>query len=111
MEHEYAMFADDVNYHIDLRNPHFRDETMQMHQHSDPYAQPSPYGPHHLAGISDVKPRLTKEQHDILESHYQQQNKPNTQTKKGFAESLNVSLDKVNVSAYESSHDQKFAAS
>lgn len=46
----------------------------------------------------EIKPRLTKEQHDILESHYQKQNKPNTNTKKGFAESLNVSLDKVNVS-------------
>jgi len=53
---------------------------------------------HHLAGLAvDVKPRLTKEQHDILESHYQSQNKPNTQTKKSFAESLGVSLDKVNV--------------
>lgn len=46
----------------------------------------------------DIKPRLTKEQHDILEAHYQKQSKPNTNTKKGFAESLNVSLDKVNVS-------------
>ena len=45
----------------------------------------------------DIKPRLTKEQHDILEAHFQKQNKPNTNTKKGFAESLNVSLDKVNV--------------
>lgn len=46
----------------------------------------------------DIKPRLTKEQHDILENHFQQQAKPNTSTKKGFAESLGVSLDKVNVS-------------
>lgn len=47
----------------------------------------------------DIKPRLTKEQHDILEAHYTEQTKPNTSTKKGFAESLNVSLDKVNVSS------------
>lgn len=47
----------------------------------------------------DIKPRLTKEQHDVLENHYKQQPKPNTQTKKGFAEQLNVSLDKVNVSS------------
>ena len=47
----------------------------------------------------DIKPRLTKEQHDILEAHFQKQNKPNTNTKKAFAESLNVSLDKVNVSS------------
>jgi hypothetical protein len=46
----------------------------------------------------DIKPRLTKEQHDVLETQYQMQAKPNTQTKKGFAEQLNVSLDKVNVS-------------
>ncbi|KAK3708885.1 hypothetical protein LTR37_011215 [Vermiconidia calcicola] len=46
--------------------------------------------------VCDVKPRLTKEQHDILEAHFQKQSKPNTNTKKGFAESLNVSLEKVN---------------
>ena len=46
----------------------------------------------------DIKPRLTKEQHDVLETHYQKQPKPNTNTKKSFAEHLNVSLDKVNVS-------------
>ena len=47
----------------------------------------------------DIKPRLTKEQHDILENHYIKQSKPNTNTKKGFAEALNVTLDKVNVSS------------
>ncbi len=47
----------------------------------------------------DIKPRLTKEQHDILEAHFQKQNKPNTNIKKGFADTLNVSLDKVNVSS------------
>lgn len=46
----------------------------------------------------EVKPRLTKEQHDLLENHFQQQPKPSTQTKKHFAENLKVSLDKVNVS-------------
>lgn len=51
----------------------------------------------------NIIPRLTKEQHDILESHFQTQSKPSTNTKKGFAETLNVSLDKVNVSALMSS--------
>lgn len=51
---------------------------------------------HHMS--NDIKPRLTKEQHDILESHYQKAAKPNTNTKKVFAEQLSVSLDKVNVS-------------
>jgi hypothetical protein len=49
-------------------------------------------------GCADVKPRLTKEQHDILEAHFQTQNKPSTSTKKGFADTLNVPVDKINVS-------------
>ncbi|KAF2706616.1 hypothetical protein K504DRAFT_60658 [Pleomassaria siparia CBS 279.74] len=47
-------------------------------------------------GCADVKPRLTKEQHDMLEAHFQTQNKPSTSTKKGFAETLNVPVDKIN---------------
>ncbi|KAF2002809.1 hypothetical protein P154DRAFT_123128 [Amniculicola lignicola CBS 123094] len=54
-----------------------------------------PPKPHHNA-CADVKPRLTKEQHDILEAHFQQQHKPSTSTKKGFAETLGVPLDKIN---------------
>lgn len=46
---------------------------------------------------ADVKPRLTKEQHDILERHFQLQHKPTTSTKKGFADALGVPLDKINV--------------
>jgi hypothetical protein len=45
----------------------------------------------------DVKPRLTKEQHDILERHFVAQPKPSTSTKKGFADNLGVPLDKINV--------------
>lgn len=56
-----------------------------------------PPKPHHN-GVADVKPRLTKEQHDILEAHFQQHHKPSTSTKKGFAETLGVPLDKINVS-------------
>ena len=53
----------------------------------------------------DIKPRLTKEQHDILEAHFQKQHKPNTSTKKQVAENLGVSLDKVNVSTVSCSGD------
>jgi hypothetical protein len=41
----------------------------------------------------------TKEQHDILERHFQAHHKPSTSTKKGFADNLGVPLDKINVSA------------
>ncbi|CAI6239987.1 unnamed protein product [Periconia digitata] len=50
----------------------------------------------HPNGMTDVKPRLTKEQHDILEKHFQQQHKPSTNTKRGFADNLGVPLDKIN---------------
>lgn len=45
----------------------------------------------------DVKPRLTKEQHDVLEQHFQVQHKPSTLVKKDFASKLGVPLDKINV--------------
>ena len=48
--------------------------------------------------VCDIKPRLTKSQHEMLEAEYNKQNKPSTSIKKGFAEALGVSLDKVNVS-------------
>ena len=47
---------------------------------------------------SDIKPKLTKEQCDFLQARYQEQPKPNTNTKKLYAESLSLSLDKINVS-------------
>jgi len=60
-----------------------------------------PHQPTHNQAIlqvcGEVKPRLTKEQHDILERHFQQQPKPSTHTKKGFADMLGVPLDKINV--------------
>ena len=72
-----------------------RPATSSLPEQSRP-AYYNPTAPSHMS--CDIKPRLTKEQHDILEAHYKKQTKPNTNTKKGFAEQLNVSLDKVNVS-------------
>ncbi|KAF2739984.1 hypothetical protein EJ04DRAFT_262466 [Polyplosphaeria fusca] len=57
---------------------------------------PGPPAKQHHNGCADVKPRLTKEQHDILENHFLQQHKPSTSTKKSFAEALNVPVDKIN---------------
>jgi len=61
--------------------------------------KPAFYNPNGVQHIPcDIKPRLTKEQHDVLEAHYQKVPKPTTMVKKNFAEQLGVSLDKVNVS-------------
>ncbi|ORY11613.1 hypothetical protein BCR34DRAFT_601218 [Clohesyomyces aquaticus] len=48
------------------------------------------------AEAADVKPRLSKEQYDILEAYFQTQHKPTTTTKKGIAEALGVPCDKIN---------------
>ncbi|KAM3419044.1 hypothetical protein BST61_g4999 [Cercospora zeina] len=49
-----------------------------------------------VCGLRCSAAAATPPPHDILESHFQKQNKPSTTTKKGFADTLNVSLDKVN---------------
>ncbi|KAF1951500.1 hypothetical protein CC80DRAFT_424817 [Byssothecium circinans] len=67
--------------------------SQQQTPSSAPPAGAPPNKPH---GCADVKPRLTKEQHDILEQHFKAQHKPSTNTKKGFADSLGVPLDKIN---------------
>lgn len=83
-----------------LQQQHYQQHYKTLPQASLTEQSRNPYATavtqHQIA--CDIKPRLTKEQHDILEAHYTDQAKPNTSTKKGFAESLNVSLDKVNVS-------------
>ncbi|KAI9728644.1 MAG: hypothetical protein M1828_002750 [Chrysothrix sp. TS-e1954] len=44
----------------------------------------------------DSKPRLSKEQQDLLESHFQSVPKPSTKSKQAFADSLGVSIAKIN---------------
>ena len=86
--------ADEMSGAPPVQHYNANPSSYQQDRSNGPYLNPNFPG-----SIScDIKPRLTKEQHDILENHYQKQNKPNTNTKKSFAESLNVSLDKVNVS-------------
>lgn len=63
---------------------------------SRPMSQPQP-APTIVQVCTDVKPRLTKDQHEILEQHFRQQPKPSTSIKKGFADALGVPLDKINV--------------
>ena len=53
----------------------------------------------------DSKPRLMKEQHDILEDHFQKQNKPNANTMMSFAKSLDVSVDEINVGSHHCRSD------
>ena len=59
---------------------------------------PAESGLHVLPWSSEVKPRLTKAQHDHLEAHFQSQHKPSTVVKRQLADTLGASLDKIDVS-------------
>lgn len=48
-------------------------------------------------GSHELKPRLSKDQQEALERHYQSETKPSTQTKKEFSQLLGVSSEKINV--------------
>jgi len=53
------------------------------------------------SGDSSTKPRLNRDQHNYLEEQFRLQNKPSTAVKKTIAESLGVSLEKINVSNFK----------
>lgn len=50
------------------------------------------------AKASETRPRLGKEEVDILEASFRKNPKPTTQTKRGFAEDMGVDLARINVS-------------
>lgn len=47
---------------------------------------------------NETKPRLGKDEVDILEREFQKNPKPSTQTKRQFAEDMGVDLARINVS-------------
>lgn len=50
------------------------------------------------AKTSETRPRLGKEEVDILEASFRKNPKPTTQTKRDFAEDMGVDLARINVS-------------
>jgi hypothetical protein len=73
----------------------------QMHRMSAHYADihqtyamaPVPTAPK----TSETKPRLGKDEVDILEREFKQNPKPTTQTKRQFADDMGVELARINV--------------
>ena len=56
---------------------------------------------HHQQGsrVTESKPRLSKEEVDILEAEFQKNHKPSTNIKKSLAESMRVENARINVSS------------
>lgn len=53
---------------------------------------------------TESKPRLSKEEVEILEAEFQKNHKPNSTTKKALAESMRVDNARINVSNWHSQH-------
>ena len=53
--------------------------------------------PNHQSKTNETKPRLGKEEVEILEREFKRNPKPTTATKKGFAEDMGVELARINV--------------
>ncbi|KAF7555635.1 hypothetical protein G7046_g6491 [Stylonectria norvegica] len=51
---------------------------------------------HHMSRTTETKPRLSKEEVEVLESEFQKNHKPNSSTKKSLAESMRVDNARIN---------------
>ncbi|PQE11123.1 homeobox domain-containing protein [Rutstroemia sp. NJR-2017a BVV2] len=67
-----------------------------IHGYSITQSQSSMLAMPHGTKTNETKPRLGKEEVDILEREFKRNPKPTTQTKRGFAEQMNVDLARIN---------------
>ncbi|RKF58277.1 putative homeobox domain-containing protein [Erysiphe neolycopersici] len=66
------------------------------HIYSFPAHLSPPYNITQAPAIIEAKPRLGKDEVNKLEREFEKNPKPSTQTKKGFAEEMNVDLPRIN---------------
>ena len=53
--------------------------------------------PNHQTKTNETKPRLGKDEVEILEREFKKNSKPTTQTKRQFADNMGVELARINV--------------
>lgn len=53
---------------------------------------------HQMSRTTESKPRLSKEEVELLEAEFQKNHKPSSNTKKSLAESMRVDNARINVS-------------
>lgn len=73
-----------------------RDYAAMAHRSSAMMGMP------HGVKTNETKPRLGKDEVDILEREFKKNPKPSTQTKRQFAEEMRVDLARINVSSQSS---------
>jgi hypothetical protein len=79
--------------------PHYPDPQQSLRDYAAmAHRQPAPMmGMPHPPKPNETKPRLGKDEVDILEREFKKNPKPSTQTKRQFAEDMRVDLARINV--------------
>jgi hypothetical protein len=77
----------------------YADPQHNMHSYAAmAHQQPSTMGiPQSTTRTNETKPRLGKDEVEILEREFKKNPKPTTQTKRQFAEDMGVDLARINV--------------
>ena len=85
--------------------PHYHDPQQDMRGYAAMahHRQPTAMMGMHQQKTNETKPRLGKDEVDILEREFKKNPKPSTQTKRQFAEDMRVDLARINVRSVESS--------
>ena len=81
-------------------SPHYSDAHHSMHNYAmAQQTAPMIAMPNPITKTNETKPRLVKDEVDILEREFKKNPKPTTQTKRQFAEDMGVDLARINVSS------------
>ena len=87
-----------VNYQQQISQyPSYLSESMEA-----AYRSQQQHLAHHqqVSRITESKPRLSKDEVDILEAEFQKNHKPSTNVKKALAESMRVENARINVCSF-----------
>jgi hypothetical protein len=87
--HHHEQLSTGIPTYADAQTMH----TYAMNQQSAPMVAM----PNSTTKTNETKPRLGKDEVDILEREFKKNPKPTTQTKRGFAEDMGVDLARINV--------------
>jgi hypothetical protein len=105
---ENMEYLEQPNYHhfqhlrhdpISQGIPHYADPQQDLRGYAAmAHRQPTAMmGMPHPQKTNETKPRLGKDEVDILEHEFKKNPKPSTQTKRQFAEDMHVDLARINV--------------
>lgn len=79
--------------------PAYTEAQQNMHNYAMAQQSASMMAMPPTAKTNETKPRLGKDEVDILEREFKKNPKPTTQTKRQFAEDMGVDLARINVSS------------